>query len=53
MNSDEVIKQHMLEFVKETEREMLNAKVIGDNKLKSDVVNSILKEIEKEIPYEN
>lgn len=51
--NDEEIKNKMINFIKEKERDAVNARVVGDNKLKSDIVNSILKEIEKEIPYED
>ena len=51
--NDEDIKEKMISFIKKKERDAVNARVVGDNKLKSDIVNSILKEIEKEIPYED
>lgn len=51
--SDDDIRDKMIEYIKEKERDAVNARVVGDNKLKSDIVNSILKEIEKEIPDED
>ncbi|MBR6223838.1 MAG: hypothetical protein IKQ71_10435 [Lachnospiraceae bacterium] len=54
--SDEQIKEHMIEFIKEKERDVVNDKLrgsSGDNKSKSDIVNSILSELDKEVPDEN
>ena len=54
--SDEQIKEHMIEFIKEKERDVVNDRLrgsIGDNKSKSDIVNSILSELDKEVPDEN
>lgn len=54
--SDEQIKEHMIEFIKTKEREIVNDKLrglSGDNKSKSDIVNSILSELDKEVPDEN
>ena len=50
--SDEQIKEHMIEFIKEKERDVVNDKLrgsSGDNKSKSDIVNSILSELDKEV----
>ena len=51
--SDESIKKHMIEFIKNKEREAGNSRVVGESKLKSDIIASIINEIEKEIPDEN
>lgn len=57
--SDEQIKEHMIEFIKEKERDVVNDKLkssAGDSKVKSvksDVVNLILSELNKEVPDEN
>lgn len=54
--SDEQIKDHMIEFIKEKERDVVNDRLRGsngDNKSKSDIVNSILSELDKEVPDEN
>lgn len=50
--SDEKIKEHMIEFIKTKEREIVNDKLKGstsDSKLKADVINSILSELNKEV----
>lgn len=50
--SDEQIKEHMIEFIKTKEREIVNDKLKGstsDSKLKADVINSILSELNKEV----
>ncbi len=54
--SDEQIKEHMIKFIIEKERDVVNDKLrglSGDNKVKSDIVNSILTELNKEAPDEN
>ena len=46
----------MIAFIKEKERDVVNDKLrgsSGDNKYKSDIVNSILSELDKEVPDEN
>lgn len=51
--SNEEIAKHMIEFIKEKECDAGNGVVVGDSKLKSEIINSIVSEIEKEIPDEN
>ncbi len=54
--SDEQIKEHMIEFIKEKEHDVVNDKLKGstsDNKIKVDVINSILSELDKEVPDED
>ena len=54
--SDEQIKEHIIEFIKAKEREIVNDKLKGstsDSKLKADVINSILSELDKEVPDED
>lgn len=54
--SDEQIKGHMIEFIKTKEREIVNDKLKGstsDRKIKADVINSILSELDKEVPDED
>ncbi len=54
--SDEKIKEHMIDFIKTKERDIVNDKLKGsasDSKLKSDVINSILSELDKEVPDED
>lgn len=54
--SDEQIKEHMIEFIKKKERDVVNDRLRGsngDNKSKSDIVNSILSELDREVPDEN
>lgn len=54
--NDEQIKEHMIEFIKGRERDVINDKLKGsasDSKIKSDIINSILSELDKEVPDEN
>lgn len=54
--NDEQIKENMIEFIKEKERDVVNDKLKGsssDSKTKSDVINSILSELGKEVPDED
>ena len=54
--SDEQNKGHMIEFIKTKEREIVNDKLKGstsDRKIKADVINSILSELDKEVPDED
>lgn len=54
--NDEYIKKHMIELIKQIEREVVNDKIKGfsnDSKIKSDVINSILSELGKEVPDED
>lgn len=54
--NDEQIKKHMIEFIKEKERDVVSDKLKGsnsDSKTKSDVINSILSELGKEVPDED
>lgn len=50
--NDEQIKEHMIEFIKKKERDIVNDKLrgsVGDNKIKTDIINSILLELDKEV----
>lgn len=54
--NDEQIKEHMIEFIKGKERDVVNDKLKGsnsDSKIKSDIINSILSELDKEVPDED
>ncbi len=54
--NDEQIKEHMIEFIKDKERDVINDKLKGsasDSKIKSDIINSILSELDKEVPDED
>ena len=51
--SNEDIAKHMIEFIKEKERDAGNGLMVGDSKLKTEIISSIVTEIEKEIPDEN
>jgi len=54
--NDEQIKEHMIIFIKNKEKDAVNDKIkgaMGDNKKKSDIINSILSELDKEVPDEN
>ena len=54
--NDEQVKERMIEFIKEKERDVVNDKFkssASDSRTKSDVVNSILSELNKEVPDED
>lgn len=54
--NDEQIKEYMINFIKDKERDVVNDKIkgaAGDNKIKTDIINSILSELNKEVPDEN
>lgn len=52
MSSSQIV-QNMISFIEEKERDIQAAKAIGNVKLKSDVVNQILTELEKQMKGEN
>ena len=53
MNKEAVV-QHMIDFIEESERD-LQAVILANEtkKAKADIVNRILKELEREMPDEN
>jgi hypothetical protein len=51
--SNEEIAKHMIEFIKVKERDAGYGMMVGDGKLKSEIISSIVSEIEKEIPDDN
>ena len=53
MNKEAVV-QHMIEFIEELERDLQAAILANETKtVKADVVNRILKELEREMTDEN
>lgn len=52
MSSSQIV-QNMISFIEEKERDLQAAKAIGNVKPKSDVVNQILAELEKQMKGEN
>lgn len=52
MNKDELVK-NMIDFIETEERNLQASKMANDNKAKTDVVNSILDELEREMNNEN
>ncbi len=52
MNSSQIV-QNMISFIEKKEKDIQAAKAVGDVKLKSDVVNQILTELEKQMRGEN
>lgn len=52
MTKDEIVK-NMIEFIEYEERNLQASKMINDNKTKTDVVNSVLGELECEVNDEN
>ena len=52
MNKDEIVKK-MIDFIENEERNLQASKMTNDNKAKTDVVNSILDELEREMNDEN
>ena len=51
--SDEVIVKNMIEFIESKERDLQASKFSNDSKVKSDIVNNILVELEREIVNED
>ena len=52
MSSNQIV-QNMISFIEEKEKDIQAAKVIGDMKTKSDVVNQILMELDKQMKGDN
>lgn len=52
MSKDEIVK-NLIDFIEKEERNLQASKMANDNKAKTDVVNSILDELEREINNEN
>lgn len=52
MSSNQIV-QNMISFIEEKERDMQAAKATGNVKSKSDVVNQILAELEKQMKGED
>lgn len=52
MNSSQIV-QNMISFIEKKEKDIQAAKAVGDVKVKSDVVNQILTELEKQMRGEN
>lgn len=52
MSSSQIV-QNMISFIEKKEKDIQAAKAIGDMKFKSDVVNQILSELEKQMKGEN
>lgn len=49
----EKIVENMITFIEKEERNLQASKIANDTKAKSDIVNSILDELEREINNEN
>lgn len=52
MTKEEIVKS-MIEFIENEERNLQASKMTNDNKVKTDIVNSVLVELEREINDEN
>lgn len=52
MSKDEIVK-NLINFIETEERNLQASKMANDNKAKTDVVNSILDELEREMNDEN
>ena len=52
MTKEEIVKS-MIEFIENEERDLQASKMANDNKAKTDIVNSVLEELEREISDEN
>ncbi len=52
MTKEEIVKS-MIEFIENEERNLQASKMANDNKAKTDIVNSVLEELEREISDEN
>lgn len=52
MTKEEIVKS-MIEFIENEERNLQASKMANDNKAKTDIVNSVLEELEREINDEN
>lgn len=52
MSSSQIV-QNMISFIENREKDIQAAKAIGDVKSKSDVVNQILTELDKQMKGEN
>lgn len=52
MTKEEIVK-NIIEFIEDEERNLQASKMANDNKVKTDIVNSVLEELEREISDEN
>ena len=52
MTKEEIV-ENMIEFIENEERNLQASKIANDNKIKTDIVNSVLEELEREISDEN
>lgn len=52
MNDEQIISA-MISFIEDKEKELQIKKMIADNQSKSDIVNSILNELERMTTHEN
>ena len=52
MTKEEIVK-NMIEFIENEERNLQASKIVNDNRAKTDIVNSVLEELEREINDEN
>lgn len=52
MSKDEIVK-NLINFIETEERNLQASKMVNDNKGKTDVVNNILDELEREMNNEN
>jgi len=52
MTKEEII-ENMISFIEKEERNLQASKMVNDTKAKTDIVNSILDELEREINDEN
>ena len=52
MTKEEIVK-NIIEFIEDEERNLQASKIANDNKAKTDIVNSVLEELEREINDEN
>ncbi len=52
MNDDKII-EHMIQFIESKERDLQAATLISSNQNKTDLVQSVLKELEREIKNED
>lgn len=51
--NDEIIVQNMIEYIEEKERGLQASKLLADNHAKTDIVQSILKELENQLAEED
>ncbi len=53
MNKNELIIEHMMDYIEKKERELQGNKVLSENQIKNMIVESILNELERMTNNEN